>query len=80
MSNNTDRNRLRELARRVAEIATEPIQEKKIAEWKRLNALKPGRPLVILLSEGTVWDEIVPLSLLECSDRRCRSIERDCRQ
>jgi hypothetical protein len=41
-----DKNILRELGRRIAEIAALPIQEKRKKLWKDLNALKPVRPLV----------------------------------
>lgn len=52
MPNNTvqisgaDRSILRQLANRQAEIAADPANKERIDEWKRLNGLKPGRPLV----------------------------------
>ena len=41
-----DRSILRRLAETKAEIASLPIHKNTIAEWTRLNANKPGRPLV----------------------------------
>ena len=52
----SDRGILRELASQVAEIATLPIQQEKIALWKALNRLKPVRPMVLI---GDVpWHEM----------------------
>lgn len=39
---------VRELASRVAEIAALPVQEEKKAMWRKLNALEPVRPMVML--------------------------------
>jgi len=69
-----DRTIVRDLARRVAEAAADPIQEKKIAEWKRHNALRPGKPMVLQAPEG-VWDEFVPADALRCEDEACRGVE-----
>lgn len=41
-----DKSILRQLAERQAEIAADPINKERINEWRRLNGLKPGRPLV----------------------------------
>ena len=62
-----DRNILRELARRVAEIAALPIQQERIRLWKAMNALKPERPLVAIYPERA-WDELLPGSTLECGE------------
>jgi hypothetical protein len=43
---NADKKILRELAVKKAEIASLPVQTEKIAMWKKLNSLKPVRPLV----------------------------------
>ncbi|HDZ20668.1 MAG TPA: hypothetical protein ENH80_11060 [Phycisphaerae bacterium] len=70
----TDRQVLRDLAKQVAEAAADPSQDKKLAEWKRHNSLKPGRAMVLQAPEG-VWDEFVPADSLQCQDDRCRGIE-----
>ena len=41
-----DREILRPLAERVAQIASLPVHRQTVREWRRLNARKPGRPLV----------------------------------
>jgi hypothetical protein len=41
-----DRNMLRELGRRKAEIGHLPVQKERFALWRRLNRLEPVRPLV----------------------------------
>ena len=52
MPNNTvqisgeDKSILRQLAERQVEMAADPINKERINEWRRLNGLKPGRPLV----------------------------------
>lgn len=43
---NEEKLRLRELAKKVAEIAADPVQEQKRKMWKDMNDLKPVRPLV----------------------------------
>jgi hypothetical protein len=70
-----DRDVLRELARQVAEIAALPVQQKTIALWKALNALKPVRPMVMIdqipWHEMDVNGELAPRS----EDRFCRDLE-----
>ena len=39
---------IRDLAARVAEIATKPVQEEKREMWHRFNALEPVRPMVMI--------------------------------
>jgi len=65
---------LRDLARRVAEVAADPIQGRKVAEWKRHNALRPGKPLVLVYVED-VWEEFLPPGTIHCEDELCRGIE-----
>ena len=73
-----DRQFLRDLAEQVAEIAADPMQEVKLAEWKRHNSLKPGKPLIVQAPEG-VWDEFVPRDSLACGDELARGVEHDLR-
>ena len=46
-----DRRILRDLARRVAEIAAQPIQAERTRQWKALSSLKPERPMVLAFNE-----------------------------
>lgn len=54
-----ERERLRALARRVAEIAAEPVQAKRRALWRRHNRLEKVRPLLLVFLEDS-WLEILP--------------------
>lgn len=66
-----ERQLLRDLARRVAEIAHLPIQQERIALWADHNSLRPTRPMMLLFPEGG-WREILPDSQLACTDPRTR--------
>ncbi|MFO7820696.1 MAG: hypothetical protein R6V56_01345 [Lentisphaeria bacterium] len=52
----TGKETIRELARRVAEIAALPRQQETIDGWKRLNGLQPTRPMVRV--DQLPWDEL----------------------
>ncbi|MDR1047089.1 MAG: hypothetical protein LBL64_04885, partial [Treponema sp.] len=72
---NQDRDILRELARKVAEIAALPVQEEKKRLWRALNGLSPERPMVTI--DQVCWNELnadETLSL-RCSDELCRFYE-----
>jgi len=75
-----DRSILRNLAEKQAEIASLPIHKEKIAEWIRLNANKPGRPLVwineIPWHEMNVNGELEP----QTTDPFCRQVEQTLRR
>lgn len=47
---------IRELAKEVAEIAALPVQEEKRKLWKKLNGLKPERPMVMM--DQLPWHEM----------------------
>ena len=70
-----DRDILRELASRAAEIAALPVQQKTISLWKALNGLKPVRPMVMI--DQIPWHEMdVDGELaLQTEDGFCRGIE-----
>jgi len=76
----TDRNLLRELARKVAAIAALPIHQETIACWKALNSLKPIRPMVMI--DQMPWHELDGDGelTLRCEDPFCRRIENQLRQ
>jgi hypothetical protein len=71
---------VRDLAARVAEIAALPVQEEKRALWRKLNALKPERPMVMIdqvcWNEMNLGDELV----LRCTAPECRAYEEQLRQ
>jgi len=71
---------VRELASRVAEIAALPVQEEKKAMWRKLNALEPFRPMVmvdqICWNEMNIDDELT----LGCTDVICRGFEAHLRR
>lgn len=76
----TDVEVLRELGRRVAEIAALPVQQETIAHWKALNALRPVRPMVAIdqipWHEMNVDDELTPRTV----DPFCRELETGLRR
>jgi len=73
-----DRDILRDLARRVAELAADPAQQAKLTEWKRHNGLRPGKPMVLVYAED-VWGEFLPGDVLQCEGKPARGIEWDLR-
>jgi hypothetical protein len=74
-----DVNVLRELARRVAEIAAKPVQEERRQLWRRHNSLQRTRPLV-LMRGMPFWPEVFPDDKLQCRDLLFRSHEKSLRQ
>jgi hypothetical protein len=70
----SDRTVLRNLAKRVAEIAVLDEQQEKIELWKNLNSLMPKRPMVLAYPEGG-WREVLPESVLQCTDQLLRDWE-----
>ena len=75
MPNTHDKNIIRSLAAEVAEIASLPAQEQKRAMWRKLNGLKPDRPMV--MADQVCWNEMNvddELTLL-CEDPECRGYE-----
>jgi hypothetical protein len=61
-----DRSVLRELAKRVAELAARPREEEKRKLWYLHNALEATRPLVFCDPENG-WNEIITPENLQCS-------------
>jgi hypothetical protein len=75
-----DRAIIRQLAAEVAEIAALPVQEEKRALWRKLNALKPERPMVMI--DQVCWNEMNiddELTLL-CANPEFRSYEQQLRR
>jgi hypothetical protein len=63
----TERDVLRDLAKQVAEIAAHPRHAAQREMWKRHNALRPGKPMVLVFPEGA-WSELLPDDTLVVSD------------
>lgn len=66
-----DRERLRLLASRVAEIAALPVQKEKEKIWTAHNGLKTTQPLVLIDPEYG-WNELIPQKTLQCRDELAR--------
>ena len=66
---------LRNLARRVAEIAALREMRQRRELWVRHNRLEPGRPMIYIDPQGS-WQELLPASRLICRDDRARRVER----
>ncbi len=68
-----DRQILRELAKRVAEIGADPIQKEKADHWRRHNDLERVRPMVLAFPEGS-WRELLPAACC-VSQKKLQQIE-----
>jgi len=69
-----DRETLRRLANKVAELAERPIEREKRDLWYRHNALEATRPVVFCDPENG-WSEIVTPDQIECEGELARSWE-----
>ncbi|MDH7601574.1 MAG: hypothetical protein QHI38_05425 [Armatimonadota bacterium] len=75
-----ERDYVRELAIKVAELASTPENESVKKRWRDVNALrKPDRAPVWCCPVGC-WNELLPDDSLQCSDPFLRGIERELRQ
>ncbi|MCL1887959.1 MAG: hypothetical protein FWF96_03700 [Kiritimatiellaeota bacterium] len=70
-----DKDILRGLAAEVARIAALPVQEEKRALWRRLNGLKPCRPMVMI--DQICWNELLADGTMTClcEDNECKGYE-----
>jgi hypothetical protein len=75
MLNKQDIAIIRELAGRVAEIAAYPVQEEKRRLWRKLNAVRAERPMVMI--DQVCWNEMETGDelRLRCTDSECRQYE-----
>lgn len=73
-----DRLILRDLAKRVAEIAELPVMTERKALWTRHNSLKPCQPMILVFPEGS-WGELLPVSVFQCEDEALRGMEFELR-
>jgi hypothetical protein len=70
---------IRDLARRVADISVQPVQEEKRDLWRKLNALRPVRAMVMI--DQVCWNEMDDDELsLQCLDEECRRYEMNLRR
>ena len=70
----SDRTILRDLAKRVAEIAAQPEHGERAERWTAQNSLKPQRPLIYCSPEGS-WGELLPGDVLTCEEDDARGLE-----
>ena len=78
--NEKDREILRKLASRIAEVSALPVQDEKRRLWRLLNGLKPERPMVAI--DQVCWNEMNlngDLNLV-CEDEECRYYEQQFRR
>jgi len=75
MLNQNDVAIIRKLAGDVARVAALPIQEQKKTLWRKINSLKPVRPMVMI--DQVCWHELNGKGelTLECQDPECRQYE-----
>ncbi|HUW30371.1 MAG TPA: hypothetical protein VM223_02035 [Planctomycetota bacterium] len=76
--NSADVQILRDLARQVKRISQDPVMEERRRLWLKHNSLRGERPM-ILAETGGVLDELVPVSVLECTQDWARGLERGLR-
>jgi hypothetical protein len=76
---NRDRIILRDLAKRVHEMSQDPIMADRKKLWKAHNGLKTTCPLFLIFPEGS-WRELLPVSVLTCTDMNARTIEWELRK
>lgn len=74
-----DKEVLRKLASKIAEIAALPEQEEKKKLWKQHNSLQPTRPPVFCDPENG-WNEIIPEDQIECENDIARHWEATLRK
>ena len=75
----SDRTIIRNLASQAAELAALPINGERRRLWRKLNALEPERPMVMI--DQVCWHEMNPGELaLRCEDAELRDYERRLRR
>ena len=76
-----DRRVIRDLARSVAEIASDPVNDQKRDMWMRLNRLERVRPLIhVQAIDWNIWEELIPPDQLETTDPFSRQHELELRK
>lgn len=69
-----ERETIRELAKRLAELASQPVMEERRKLWYAHNDLKTDQPVIDCSPEGA-WREIIPADSLVSEDPIAREIE-----
>ncbi len=71
-----DKHIIRDLAKKVTEIASLPVHKEKQDMWIRLNRLERVRPLIhIQAIDPSIWVELIPDDQLQTTDAFCRGQE-----
>ncbi len=73
--NTSERDRLRNLAKRLREEAEKPVMAERKRQWRALHDLKPERPM-ILFETGSVEGFTAPEEF-QCADPFLRAVERN---
>lgn len=74
-----DRQILRDLAQRVAELIARPLEVEKQDLWYRHNALEPTRPVIFCDPENG-WNEIITEDQIQCQNELAQSWEMTLRK
>ncbi|NQT94073.1 MAG: hypothetical protein HQ559_15025, partial [Lentisphaerae bacterium] len=69
-----DRQILRDLATRLAELADDPDMQTRRDRWVEHNSLRSSYPMMLIFPEGS-WGELLPDTSWLCRDDRARDIE-----
>ena len=69
------KNVLRDLAKRVQEIANKPVQEERRRLWEGLNSFSSDKPLIYV--RACAFDEFFDTRQLKCDDPDLRRMEKD---
>ncbi len=75
-----DRDRVRDLARQVFELAASDEYEARRRRWRDVNERRTPDRAPVWCRPAGVWRELLPPSALECTDPLCRSVEYTLRQ
>ena len=76
-----DKRVIRDLGKRVAEIASDPVNDQKRDMWTRLNRLERVRPLIhVQAIDWNIWEELIPADQLTTTDPFLRKQEMDLRK
>ncbi len=71
-----DKRVIRDLAKKVAGIASHSVHNQKRDMWTRLNRLERVRPLIhVQAVDPSIWEELISADELECIDGYCRRQE-----
>lgn len=72
---------IRELAKRVAEIAADPVHDEKKEMWRRINGLERVRPLIhVQAIDRSIWTELLPVEKFLCEEPFLRAQEEKLRR